>query len=68
MSLYRYRIDLRSLKESDRERIYDLLDEHYVETNMMLTKTPHVYEFFMDESIIPEKIDGLPLELLHRVP
>lgn len=68
MSLYRYSIDLRPLNESERNRIYDLLDEHYVETNMMLTRTPHVYEFFMDESIIPEKIDGLPLELLRRVP
>ena len=68
MSLYRYRIDLRSLEESERERVYDLLDRHYVETNMMLTRTPHVYEFFMDESVIPAKIDGLPLELLRRVP
>ena len=68
MSLYRYSIDLRPLNESERNRIYDLLDEYYVETNMMLTRTPHVYEFFMDESIIPEKIDGLPLELLRRVP
>ena len=68
MSLKRYVIDLRTLSESERSRIYDLLDGHYAETNMILTKEPHVYQLFMDESINPAKIDGLPPGLLRLVP
>ena len=67
MALYQYMIDMRPLPEEARNKLYTLLDDHYPWTNMMLTKTPHVYSFFMDEKINPETIDGLPLELLRRV-
>lgn len=65
--LAKYVVDLRSLKESERETLYEILDRDS-ETGLSMTKEFQVYTFLLDEKINPLSIPGLTEAMLRRVP
>lgn len=65
--LVKYVVDLRSLKESERETLYEILDRDS-ETGLSMTKEFQVYTFLLDEKINPLSIPGLTEAMLRRVP
>ena len=65
--LAKYVVDLRSLKESERETLYEILDRDS-ETGLSMTQELQVYTFLLDEKIKPLSIPGLTEAMLRRVP
>ena len=65
--LAKYVVDLRSLKESERETLYEILDRDS-ETGLSMTQEFQVYTFLLDEKINPLSIPGLTEAMLRRVP
>ena len=65
--LAKYVVDLRSLKESERETLYEILDRDS-ETGLSMTQELQVYTFLLDEKINPLSIPGLTEAMLRRVP
>lgn len=55
------------MPEDDRDKLFDLLDQHYSYTGLSLTKEPHVYTFFLEDDVNPASIPGLPSKLLRRL-
>lgn len=67
MSLKEYEVDLRSLDDDNRKRVYELLDlEAFME--LKPTNVRNVYTLFMDERINPDSLPGLPAGLIRRLP
>lgn len=67
MSLKHYRVDLRSLSDSENSRVYDLLNG-IAEIGLLMTQTPRVHECFIDERVSIKEIPGLPDGLLREIP
>lgn len=67
MSLKRYRVDLRELSAPEFDRVYELM-EGTAWTGMIMTKTPKVFECFLDEKISVSEIPGLPAGTIHQIP
>lgn len=67
MSLKHYLVDLRSLSEEERRRVYDLLDR-ITETGLSITPDPYVFDCFLDEKMPVTSIPGLPEGLIRQIP
>lgn len=67
MALLHYEIDLCNAAEKERNDILALL-EHYVYTQLVKNPKAHIYSFFLDDAEDINKIPGLPLALIRRIP
>lgn len=68
MALNKYVVDLRSLDDDKRERVYELLHSHISFTGLSPTKLRNVYTLFVEQDFNPESLPDLPKELIHPVP
>ena len=62
MPLFKYSADLSTLPEDELQKTYDYLND-WAFTGLSATKTPKVYEFFLEERDL-ECLKSLPQHLL----
>lgn len=67
MALLHYEIDLRNAAEKERDDILALLG-HYAYTQLVKNPKAYIYSFFLDDAEDINKIPGLPLPLIRKIP
>lgn len=67
MALLHYEIDLRNAADKERDEIVNIL-ERYAETGAKEDPKTHLHRFFLNENVSLDKIPGLPLALIRRIP